>query len=111
MTAPVCTALPPVAVMVMLWLPVAALRLALTVMVEVPPPGAAMDLGLKEMVSPDTFPDADNLTAELKLPDTVVVMVEVAEPLRATERDAGEADTARPAGDVEPETVSEMVAA
>jgi len=110
-TAVVCVVPPPVAVTVMLLLPVTALRLALTVMVEVPPPGEAMVFGLKEMVSPETCPDADNLTFERKLPETAVVMAEVVELLRTTEIAAGEAETVRPAGDVEPATVSEIVAA
>lgn len=109
-TVAVCVVPPPAAVTVMFSLPVAALRLALTVMVEVPPPGAAMDFGLKEMVSPETSPDADNLTAELKLPETLTVMVEVAEFLRVTEREAGEAEMVRPAGDEEAGTVRERVA-
>jgi hypothetical protein len=101
---------PPLAVTVIVWLPIDALLLALTVKVEFPPPGAAMDLGLKVTVSPLAAPDAAKVIAELKLPDTDVVMVEVPELLRATVSDAGEAETAKPAGDDEAVTVSETVA-
>ena len=47
------------------------------VMVEVPDPGAAMGLGLKLTVVPEGIPAAVNVTALLKPPLTVVVMVEV----------------------------------
>ena len=47
------------------------------VMVEVPPPGAAIVLGLKLTVAPAGAPDADNATALLKPPPTVVVMVDI----------------------------------
>ena len=45
------------------------------VIVEVPEPGAAIDEGLKLTVTPDGMPDADNAIAELKPPETVVVIV------------------------------------
>ena len=44
---------PPVPVMVMVWVPVLARELAVTVIVDVPEPGAAMDVGLKLTVTPD----------------------------------------------------------
>lgn len=47
MTVVVCVTPPPVPVMVMVWLPILAFRPTLTVMVEVPDPGAAIELGLK----------------------------------------------------------------
>ncbi len=46
-------------------------------MVEEPDPGAAMDVGLKLMVTPAGWPEADKAIAELKPPETVVVMFEV----------------------------------
>jgi hypothetical protein len=99
---------PPVAVMAIVWFPVDALLLALIVMVDVPPPGPAIELGLKVTVSPLPSPDADKLIAESKLPETVVVIVEVPELLRVTDNDVGEAETVKPAGDEEV-TVSETV--
>lgn len=95
--------------MVIVWLPVDALLLALTVKVEVPAPGAAMDDGLNDTVSPLASPDAVKVIAELKLPDADVVIVELPELLRATVSEAGEAETAKPAGDEEL-IVSETVA-
>jgi hypothetical protein len=47
------------------------------VIVELPPPGAAMVLGLKLTVVPLGAPEAVRLIALLKPPLTVVVMVEV----------------------------------
>jgi len=47
------------------------------VMVEVPEPGAAMEVGLKPTVTPVGWPVADKAIAELKPPETVVVIVEV----------------------------------
>jgi hypothetical protein len=45
--------------------------------VELPPPGAGIVLGLKLTVVPLGAPDADRLIALLKPPLMVVVMVEV----------------------------------
>jgi hypothetical protein len=56
----------------------------LTDMVEVPEPGAAMELGLRVTVWAVPCPEADRLIAELKPPETVVVMVAVPELLLAT---------------------------
>jgi len=53
-------------------------------MVDVPEPGAAMELGLKVTTWALPCPDADRLMAELKPPETAVVMVAVPELLRAT---------------------------
>lgn len=44
--------------------------------VDVPEPGAAMDVGLKLAVTPVGAPDAVRAIAELKPPDTAVVMVD-----------------------------------
>src|SRR5438067_1464421 len=49
------------------------------VIVDEPEPGAAMELGLKLTVVPEGCPEAESATAELKPPETVVVMVEVPE--------------------------------
>ena len=66
---------PPVAVTVTFTVPVVAVLLAVRVNVDVPLPGAAKDAGLKLAVTPVGSPDADNETAELKPPLTVVVIV------------------------------------
>jgi hypothetical protein len=47
------------------------------VIVDVPEPGAAMVFGLKVTVTLDGWPVALNEIAELKPPETVVVIVEV----------------------------------
>jgi hypothetical protein len=87
----VCVTPPPVPVIVMVWLPVVAVLLALTVIVEVPEPGAAIELGLKDTVKPLPAPEADKLIDELKPPETAVVIVDVPEARRATLIDVGEA--------------------
>jgi hypothetical protein len=79
------------------------------VIVDVPEPGAAMDAGLKVTVTPVGWPVADKATAELKPPETVVVMVD--EPLLpcTTETEVGEAASVK-AGTGAAVTVSETVA-
>jgi hypothetical protein len=62
------------------------------VMVEVPEPGAAMGVGLKLTVTPVGWPVALNAIAELKSPETVVVMVDVPLLPWTTETDVGEAE-------------------
>lgn len=49
-TVVVCVTPPPLAVMVIVWFPSEALLPTLTVIVEVPDPGAAMELGVKVTV-------------------------------------------------------------
>ena len=90
-TVAVCVIPPPVAVTVMGYVPAAVVEATASVSAEVPEPGAAMDAGLKVAVTPAGCPLAVKATAELKPPETVVVMVE--EPLlpAATETIAGEA--------------------
>ena len=66
---------PPVALMVMVLFPVEALEPTLTVSVDVPLPGAAMEVGLKDTEFELPSPVADSLIAELKPPATAVVMV------------------------------------
>ena len=48
---------------------------AVSVRVEDPEPGAAIDVGLNAAVAPVGSPDAVSAIAELKPPETVVVMV------------------------------------
>ena len=86
-----CDIPPPVPVMVTVEVPVAADEVAVSVRVEDPEPGAAIDAGLKLALTPEGRPDADNDTAALKPPETVVEMVELPEVPCVTETDVGEA--------------------
>ena len=70
---------PPVPVMVIVRLPTLACAPTLMVIVEDPEPGAAIELGLKVMVTLLPPPEADKPIAELKVPETAVVSVEVPE--------------------------------
>jgi len=54
---------PPVPVMVMVWDPVPAREVVVTFIVDVPEPGAGMDVGLKLTVTPEGWPVADKATA------------------------------------------------
>ncbi len=87
----------------------AVVEATVKVAVDVPEPGAAIDVGLNATVTPEGSPLADNATAELKPPETVVVTVE--EPLLpcTTETDVGEAASVK-AGVGTAVTVSETVA-
>src|SRR5207302_1752277 len=82
---------PPVAVTVTFVVPVVAVLLAAKVRVELPLPGAAMDVGLKLAVTPEGRPEADSAIAELNPPLTVVEMVVLPELPWATDKLAGEA--------------------
>ena len=82
---------PPVPVTVMVWVPVLARLPTLTVIVEVPEPGAATELGLKVTLMLLPPPEEDKLIAELKPPEIAVVIVEVPEVLRGTLMEVGEA--------------------
>jgi len=86
----VCVVPPPLPVMVMVRVPARARRLTRMVIVDVPEPGAAMELGLKVMVTLLPPPEADKPIAELKPPETAVVMVEVPELPGTTVTEAGE---------------------
>ena len=72
-----CCIPPPLPVTVMGYVPAAVLDPTVIVIVELPEPGAGIGLGLKLTVVPDGTPDADRVTALLKPPLTVVVMVDV----------------------------------
>ena len=89
-TVAVCDLPPPVPVMVMVWVPVLARELTVTVIFDVPEPGAAIEAGLKLTVAPEIWL-ADKATAELKPPETAVVMVEVPDLPRATDSVVGDA--------------------
>ena len=79
------------------------------VSLEVPEPGAAIDVGLKVAVTPVGWPVAVSAMAELKPPETVVVRVEAPLDPRATETEVGDAASVK-AGTGAEVTVSEMVA-
>jgi len=79
----------------------------LTVIVDLPAPGAAIELGLNVTVCAPPCPEADKLIAESKPPETVVVIVEVPVLPLATLIDVGDAPTVKPG--VVPVTVSETV--
>src|ERR1700690_2103220 len=72
-------------------MPVATVEATAMVMVDVPEPGAAMEDGLKVTVTPDGWPLALRLIAELKPPATAVVMVEVPLLPCTTDTEDGEA--------------------
>lgn len=76
-------------------MPRTAVLEAVTVIVDEPEPGAAKDFGVKVTVKPLPCPEADRVTAELKLPEIAVVTVEAAEDLLATVMEPGEADRVR----------------
>jgi hypothetical protein len=90
-TLVVWVTLPPLAVTVMFDVPLIAVLPTVNVNVELPPPGAAMDAGLKLAVTPVGSPDAERDTAELKPPETAVEMVVLPELPCITERLAGDA--------------------
>lgn len=93
----VCETVPPVAVIVMLAVPVVAVLAAEKVRVELPPPGAAMEAGLKLAVTPAGNPVAESETAELKPPLTVVEIADVPEEPWVTLSVAGVAITLKSA--------------
>lgn len=67
----------PLPVTVMTWAPIAAPLPTLIVIVEVPEPGAAMEVGLNVTLCAPPCPVADKVIAESKLPSAAVVMVTV----------------------------------
>jgi len=87
----VCVTPPQVAVIVTVAAPVAAVLLAESVSVELPLPGAAIEVGLKLAVTPAGNPEAESETAALKPPLTLVVMVLLPELPCAIERLVGDA--------------------
>jgi len=107
-TVALCETPPPLALIVIVDVPAAAVLAAVNVRVELPEPGAAMDAGLNAAVTPAGSPLAESETAELKPPETVVEMVLVPELPAATERLAGDALTAK-SGVAVAETVKETV--
>jgi hypothetical protein len=86
---------PPLAFTVIVEVPAVAVLLAVKVRVELPEPGAAMDVGLNAAVTPAGSPLAESDTAELKPPEIVVEIVLVPVPPAATERLVGDALSAK----------------
>lgn len=107
-TVAVWVMLSPEPVTVMVYVPVAVVEATAMVMVDVPDPGAAMDVGLKLTVTPVGWPLADNAIAELKPPETVVVIVELPLLPCTTETEVGEAAMVKAGVGVEV-TVSETL--
>ena len=68
-----------------------AFLLTVTFMVDVPEPGAAMELGLKLTLRPVPSPEADKRIAELNPPEIAEVIVEVPELPLATLIEVGDA--------------------
>lgn len=96
-TEVVSVVLPAVPVTVMGYVPVAVVEATVSVMVEVPVP--VIEVGLKPTVTPVGWPLADKVTAELKPPVTVLVMVEVPWLPCTTETEVGEAERLKPGVD------------
>ena len=90
-TVVLCETPPPLALIVIVDVPVVAVLLAVNVSVELPEPGAAIDVGLKLAVTPAGSPLAESETAELKPPETVVETVVVFVPPCATDTEVGDA--------------------
>ena len=103
-----CEMPPPLAFTVIVDVPTVAVLLALKVKVELPEPGAAIDVGLKAAVTPAGNPLAESETDELKPPETVVEIKLVPLPPAATKTLAGDALSVKSGVAVE-ETVKETV--
>src|SRR5271157_888802 len=72
-----CWIPPPLPLTVIGYVPTGVLLPTVMVMVELPAPGADIVPGLKLTVAPDGTPEVDRLTALLKPPLIVVVIVDV----------------------------------
>src|SRR6478735_12279668 len=81
--------------MVIVEVPAAAVLAAVKVRVELPEPGAVMEVGLKAAVTPEGSPLAESDTAELKPPEIVVETVVVLVPPCATDTVVGDAVKAK----------------
>ena len=96
-TVVVCVTPPPLAVMVTLAVPVVAVLLAVKVSVELPFPGAPIEVGLKFAVTPEGRPEAESEIDELKPPLVVVEMLVLPEEPCVTDRLVGDAPTVKSA--------------
>jgi hypothetical protein len=76
-TVEVCVIPPPVAITAIGYEPGVTVEATAMVIVEVPEPGAATGVGLNVTFTPAGWPLADKAIAELKPPETAVVMVDV----------------------------------
>ncbi len=76
MTVVVFVTPPPVPVIVIVRFPVVAVFATLICMVALPEPGAAIEAGLNLTVTPVPCPEAVKAIAELKPPETVVVILD-----------------------------------
>ena len=88
--------------------PVVAVALAVSVRVELPLPGAAIEAGLKLAVTPEGNPEADKEIAELNPPLTVVEIELLPEVPCVIDRLAGDALTLK-SGVAAAVTVNAMV--
>lgn len=93
MTVVVSARPPPVPVTVIGYVPVAVVAATVKVIVELPDPGAVIEIGLKVTVTPVGCPLALNEIAESNPPDMLVVIVELPAFPCTTVSEAGEADT------------------
>ena len=84
------TELRPITVIV--YVPVAVVGATAMVMVDVPEPGAVIDEGLNVTVTPVGWPLADKPIAELRPPETAVVIVDVPLLPWVTATEAGDAE-------------------
>jgi len=91
-TVVVCVTFSPVPVTVIEYVPVAVVAATARIMVEVPEPGAAMDVGLKLTVTPVGWPVAVKATAAPKPPEMAVVIVDVPLLPCTTDTEVGEAE-------------------
>ena len=87
-------------------MPVAVVEATAKVRVDVPEPGAEIDVGLKVAVTPVGWPLADKAIAESKPPEMAVVMVEVPLLPCATETEVGAAEMVKLAVVVPPTRAS-----
>ena len=92
MTLEVRVSPPPTPVTIIVCVPGVTLEATARVMVDVPAPGVAMEVGLNETVTPAGNPLAESATAELKPSETAVLTVHVPVLPATTETDVGEAD-------------------
>src|SRR5436309_15623809 len=77
--------------MVTVEVPTVAVEETVKVSVELPEPGAAIEAGLKEAVTPAGRPEADSEMALLKPPETAVVIVALPEAPCAMDSEVGAA--------------------
>src|SRR5271167_4771383 len=95
-----CWMPPPLPVTVMGYVPTGVLDPTVMVMVELPDPGAGMELGLKLTVVPVGRPEAERLMELLKPPLMAVVMVDVPWFPCPTLREVGKAEIVKLGGSV-----------